>query len=91
VDGQDHRERHFLVVEPYIQDNWRVSKRLTLDFGVRFYHQTPEIDKQTGNEFAYFDPSKYDRSKAPRYYVPAIVGGKRVAQDPGTGATGPIS
>ena len=62
-----------------------------LDYGVRFYHQTPEVDKQAGNEFAYFDPSRYDRSKAPRYYVPAIVGGKRVAQDPATGATGPVS
>lgn len=81
----------FWNVEPYIQDNWRVTKRLTLDYGVRFYHQTPEIDKQAGNEFAYFDPSKYDRSKAPRYYVPALVGGKRVAQDPVTGATGPVS
>ena len=81
----------FWNVEPYIQDNWRVTKRLTLDYGVRFYHQTPEIDKQPGNEFAYFDPSRYDRSKAPRYYVPATVGGKRVAQDPVTGATGPVS
>ena len=79
------------TLDSYIQDNWRVTKRLTLDYGVRFYHQTPEVDKQPGNEFAYFDPSKYDRSKAPRYYVPAIVGGKRVAQDPGTGATGPVS
>jgi Carboxypeptidase regulatory-like domain len=81
----------FWNVEPYIQDNWRVTKRLTLDYGVRFYHQTPEVDKQPGNEFAYFDPSRYDRSKAPRYYVPAIVGGKRVAQDPGTGATAAVS
>jgi hypothetical protein len=81
----------FWNVEPYIQDNWRVTKRITLDYGVRFYHQTPEVDKQPGNEFAYFDPSKYNRATAPRYYVPAIVGGKRVAQDPVTGATGPVS
>jgi hypothetical protein len=81
----------FWNFEPYIQDNWRVTKRLTLDYGVRFYHQTPEVDKQPGNEFAYFDASKYDRSKAPRYYVPSIVGGKRVALDPATGNTGPVS
>jgi hypothetical protein len=81
----------FWNVEPYIQDNWRVTKRITLDFGLRFYHQTPEVDKQPGNEFAYFDPSKYNRANAPRYYVPALVGGKRVAQDPVTGATGPVS
>ena len=81
----------FWNFEPYIQDNWRVTKRLTLDFGVRFYHQTPEIDKQAGNEFAYFDPSRYDRTKIPRYYIPATVGGKRVALDPATGNTGPVS
>jgi hypothetical protein len=81
----------FWNVEPYIQDNWRVTKRITIDYGLRFYHQTPEVDKQAGNEFAYFDPSKYNRVNAPRYYVPAIVGGKRVAQDPVTGATGPVS
>ena len=77
----------FWNVEFYAQDNWRVTKRLTLDYGIRFYHQTPEVDKQPGNEFAYFDPTKYDRTTAPRFYVPAIVGGKRVAQDPGTGVT----
>jgi hypothetical protein len=80
----------FWNVEFYIQDNWRITKRLTLDYGIRFYHQTPEVDKQPGNQFAYFDPSTYVRSAAPRYYVPALVGGKRVAQDPLTGATAGI-
>jgi hypothetical protein len=77
----------FWNVETYIQDNWRVTKRLTLDLGMRFYHQTPEVDKQAGNQFAYFSPAAYNASQAPRFYVPAIVGGKRVAQDPVTGAT----
>ena len=77
----------FWNVETYIQDNWRVTKRLTLDLGLRFYHQTPEVDKQAGNQFAYFSPAAYNASQAPRFYVPGIVGGKRVALDPVTGAT----
>ncbi len=77
----------FWNVEFYLQDNWRITKRLTLDIGARFYHQTPEVDKEAGNQFAYFNSALYNRSQAPRYYVPALVGGKRVAQDPLTGAT----
>jgi len=77
----------FWNVEFYAQDNWRITKRLTLDLGLRFYHQTPEVDKEAGNQFAYFSPAAYNPANAPRLYVPAIVGGKRVAQDPLTGAT----
>jgi outer membrane receptor protein involved in Fe transport len=32
-------------VEWYVQDNWKVSKKLTLDYGVRFVHQTPQYDQ----------------------------------------------
>ncbi len=28
--------------EAFVQDNWRVSRRLTLDYGVRFIHQAPQ-------------------------------------------------
>src|ERR1017187_728485 len=31
----------FWEMEGFIQDNWRVSRRLTLDLGVRFYHEVP--------------------------------------------------
>ena len=41
--------------EFYVQDNCRVSRRLTLDYGMRFYHQTPQVD--TNNTFANFVPS----------------------------------
>ena len=80
----------FWNVEFYAQDNWRITKRLTLDLGLRFYHQTPEVDKEAGNQFAYFSPAAYNPANAPRLYVPALVGGKRVAQDPLTGATAGI-
>ena len=49
------------------------------------------MDKQPGNQFAYFNPALYNPAQAPRYYIPAMVGGKRVALDPVSGATAGIA
>ncbi len=75
--------------EFYLQDNFRVNKRLTLDYGVRIYHQTPQVD--TNNTFSNFVPSLYTKASAPRIYTPGTSGGKRVAIDPGTGAVAPVA
>jgi hypothetical protein len=40
-----------------------------------------------GQQVGNFDPSKWDASKAPQLYQPAIVNGVRVAQNPLTGET----
>ena len=38
--------------EAYIQDNWKVTNNLTLDYGVRFVHQQPQYRRQgTGLQF----------------------------------------
>ena len=76
-------------VELYIQDNWRISPRLTLDVGVRFYHQTPQAD--INDTFSNFVPANYTKSAAPRIYIPGTSGGKRVAIDPGTQAVAPVA
>jgi hypothetical protein len=75
--------------EAYIQDNWRITPRLTLDFGIRLYHQTPQVD--INDTFSNFVPSLYSKSAVPRIYVPGTSGGKRVAIDPGTGAVAPVA
>ena len=31
--------------EWYAQDNWKVSRKLTLDYGIRFYYWTPQWDE----------------------------------------------
>jgi len=75
--------------EFYIQDNFRVSRRLTLDYGMRFYHQTPQID--LNQTFSNFVPSLYSKAASPRVYIPGTSGGKRVAIDPGNGAVAPVA
>ena len=39
-------------IEVFVQDNWKVTNRLTLDYGLRFVHQGPQYDKnQTASNF----------------------------------------
>ncbi len=75
--------------EAYLQDNFRVNRKLTLDYGMRIYHQTPQID--VNDTFAIFDPALYSKAKLPRVYIPGTSGGKRVAIDPGTNAVAPVT
>ncbi len=75
--------------EFYVQDNWRVTSRLTLDIGIRFYHQTPQVD--LNNTFSNFVPANYTKAAAPRIYIPGLSAGKRVALDPATGAVAPVA
>ena len=42
----------------YAQDNWKATKRLTLEYGARFYHIGQMSD--THGHYAGFDVSKYD-------------------------------
>ncbi len=75
--------------EFYVQDNWRVNQRLTLDIGVRFYHQTPQVD--INNTFSNFVPSLYKASDIPRIYIPGTSAGKRVALDPLNNTVAPVA
>jgi hypothetical protein len=67
--------------EFYVQDNWRVSKRLTIDTGMRFCHRT--VPAQAVGQ------PPYDPKKAPVMYRPGFdAHGKRAAINPKTGAVG---
>ena len=59
--------------EWYVQDNWKASNKLTLDYGVRFVHATPQYDSllQSGN----FLPDKWVQSAAPQLYIAGCANG----------------
>jgi hypothetical protein len=77
-------------VEGYIQDNWKVSQKLTLDYGLRFTHQQPQYD-QFGQGSNFF-PERWDPAHAPLLYVAGCPGNTtpcatsaRQARNPATG------
>jgi hypothetical protein len=72
-------------VEGFIQDTWRISRRITLDVGVRFQAPGPSGDK--GQILSLFSTSAYSASKSGQLLYPALVNGQKVALNPVTGAT----
>jgi hypothetical protein len=76
--------------EAYIQDNWKVTPRLTVDYGLRFVNQQPQHDQY--QQMSNFFTDKWTKSAAPVFYVAgcsngAVVcsGNTRNAMDPRTG------
>jgi hypothetical protein len=76
---------HNVEVEGYVQDNWRATRRLTLDYGVRFYHIGPTYD--TSSSYSEFYPQLYNPAQAAQLYRPVSVGGQSLALNPLTGQT----
>lgn len=58
----------FSQYEAFVQDNWRVSRRVTLDLGVRFYDMPPI--QNLNNNTAVWVKSAYSSANAMRIYYP---------------------
>jgi hypothetical protein len=66
-------------IEGFIQDTWKVTPRITFDYGMRISLYQPQYDASL--QASTFVLSQWDPAKAPRLYEPAIVGGVRSAFD----------
>ncbi|HWC99006.1 MAG TPA: TonB-dependent receptor [Candidatus Sulfopaludibacter sp.] len=71
-------------IEQFVQDTWKLTPRLTLDFGMRAAWYQPQFDSSL--QASTFLPDQWTPSKAPRLYQPAInpANGQRAAFDPAT-------
>lgn len=49
-------------LEFYVQDTWKITSRLTLDYGMRFSWIPPQYDAD--NQIALFDPASYNPANA---------------------------
>ncbi len=86
---------HYTQLEWYVQDTWKVNRRLTLDYGLRFY-RVGDLNSQRNN-LGLFSASAYDTSKAGQLLYPACSiqtastcpAANKIAINPVTGATFP--
>lgn len=62
-NGRFFGDFRFFGTEAYIQDSWKASKKLTIEFGVRWAYMGPTYTHGTFLQ-NYFDPRRYDLSQA---------------------------
>ena len=74
----------FTNLEWYAQDNWKVRRGLTLDYGVRFYHNLPQAEIRGGTSA--FVQGLYSLARAPLLVNSGFNAARtRVAINPLTG------
>src|SRR5439155_2576358 len=79
-------------LEWFAQDTWKVTRNLTISYGLRFSWARPWIPFQSEKEAASFAFSRYDPANSTVLYRQALdPGGNRVAQNPLTGAFYPAT
>lgn len=76
--------------EWFLQDNWRITRKLTLDYGMRFYIVPPLYERD--DLIAGFVPSAYNNAQRPRLIAPGLDANRaRIGVHPVTGAQYPAA
>ncbi len=68
----------------YAQDSWKVSRRFTLDYGMRFDHLSAWYD-ENGTGLAVWDPAKYSTDPTQAAALTGLVWNKRDSSVPLSG------
>ncbi len=77
-------------IEGYVQDTWKIHRRLTLDYGIRVAWYQPQYDASL--QASGFRTDLFDASKASRLFLPGKdASGTRVAMDSITGTILPAA
>jgi hypothetical protein len=83
ASAQPKYYNRYKIVEPYIQDNWRITPKLTLNLGIRLslFGTYKDISNQSGN----FEPGAYNSAAAPVIDEDGAITGQPGAIVPGSG------
>ncbi|MDE3165562.1 MAG: carboxypeptidase regulatory-like domain-containing protein [Acidobacteriota bacterium] len=89
--GDDNKKQmnhaRYTQLEWFAQDTWKVSRRLTLDIGARFYRVGDLYS--AGSTLGLFDQSLYNKAKSGQLIFPTMIDGKKAAINPDTGTIFP--
>ncbi len=83
TSAQPKYYNRYKIVEPYFQDNWRMTERLTINAGIRLslFGTYRDISKQSGN----FEPAAWSAANAPTIDADGSITGQAGALVPGSG------
>jgi hypothetical protein len=83
TSAQPKYYNRYKIVEPYFQDNWRATPKLTVNLGLRLslFGTYKDISDQSGN----FEPGSWSAANAPQIDVAGSITGQAGAIIPGSG------
>jgi hypothetical protein len=71
IDGLNRKYSIYRDIHAFVQDTWKPTRGLTLDYGLRLSHMPTEHNTRPDKTLdAVFLASKWDAAKAPRFYIP---------------------